>query len=259
MNFWKHKLFIISIVLSIKSVYNVHQATTSTTQKYNQEIPEMETDLLRFNAELPHHLHSSIAFNEEEHYYDKSEGDEGDEDSEYDDEEDLGETLDFGKKLGTEEDDNSLPIFLFEPQSTFVTKNRPATLNCKAAHALELTFKCSGSSHAPPLQQESHVDPHSGVTFLEVTSTVNRNLVDEYFGKDAFKCECIALSSRGSIKSQPAVIEVACKYFFIIYSFQILSPPLNSTINQLRKMAKDGATSQYAIIYAIEREWEITF
>lgn len=60
----------------------------------------------------------------------------------YAEESDLGQTLDnFGAQLpgdgetGTDE----LPIFLSEPQSTFVIRSRAAVLKCQAAHALQVS------------------------------------------------------------------------------------------------------------------------
>lgn len=77
---------------------------------------------------------------------------------------------------------------------------------------LQLTFKCSGSSEQPPSSIESHVDPHTGVHLQEVTATISKDMVYEFFGKGAFKCVCHAWSPRGKAKSQPATVEVACKY-----------------------------------------------
>ncbi|XP_031639601.1 netrin receptor unc-5-like, partial [Contarinia nasturtii] len=126
------------------------------------------------------------------------------------DDSDLGPTLDnFGAKLDGSDAGNELPIFLEEPQNAYAVRNRAATLKCKAAHALELTFKCSGSSHPPPSQLDSHVDPHTGVSLREVTATISKDLVYEYFGKSPFKCDCHAWSPRGKAKSQSATIEVA--------------------------------------------------
>ncbi|XP_017866926.1 PREDICTED: netrin receptor unc-5 [Drosophila arizonae] len=112
-------------------------------------------------------------------------------------------------KLNTAEASNTLPIFLSEPESVFVVKNRPAVLKCKASHALQLHFKCSGSSQPPPSTHDKHVDPHTGVHMEEVTATIHRDLVDEYFGKGPFKCECQAWSSRGVVKSQSATVHIA--------------------------------------------------
>ncbi|XP_059224908.1 netrin receptor unc-5 [Stomoxys calcitrans] len=119
-------------------------------------------------------------------------------------------TLDeiFTGKLGASET-GVTPIFLNEPESVYVVKNRPAILKCKAAHALQLHFKCSGSSQPPPSTHDKHVDPHTGVHLEEVTATIHRDLVDEYFGKGPFKCECHAWSSRGVVKSQAATVNIA--------------------------------------------------
>lgn len=74
-----------------------------------------------------------------------------------------------------------------------------------------MTFKCSGSSQPPPSTLDSHVDPHTGIQLQEVTATISKDLVYEYFGKSPFKCECHAWSPRSKAKSQSATIEVACK------------------------------------------------
>ncbi|XP_053691943.1 netrin receptor unc-5-like [Sabethes cyaneus] len=115
----------------------------------------------------------------------------------------------IGEETGTGKGDSALPYFLVEPQSTYVIKNKPAILKCKAANVLQVHFKCSGSNKPPPSVEESHVDPHSGVHFQEITATISRDLVYEYFGKPPFKCECHAWSPRGKTISQPASIVVA--------------------------------------------------
>ncbi|XP_075233698.1 unc-5 [Lycorma delicatula] len=101
-----------------------------------------------------------------------------------------------------------LPVFLEEPTDTFVIKNKPATLSCRAAHALQLFFKCNGGRQESTSHfQQEFVDPQTGVRNVEVSINITRDNVEEFFGK--FKCECIAWSSRGTIKSQPAAIDVA--------------------------------------------------
>lgn len=90
---------------------------------------------------------------EEEHYDDEDEEDfilsehfpdkDDPDDSEYKngdyDESELGPTLDnFGTKLDGGDSGDELPIFLSEPQSTYVIRSRPAILKCKAAHALQV-------------------------------------------------------------------------------------------------------------------------
>ena len=63
--------------------------------------------------------------------------------------------------------------------------------------------------------QQDFVDPQTGIRNVEASINITRNEVEEYFGKDKFKCECIAWSSRGQIRSQPAAVDVACKYRLI--------------------------------------------
>ncbi|XP_058122325.1 netrin receptor unc-5-like [Anopheles ziemanni] len=120
--------------------------------------------------------------------------------------------------FGGGQDGTPLPVFLVEPKSAYVMKNRPAELYCKASHALQVTFglvpfqisfKCSGSTKPPPTVKEHHTDPHSGIQLQEATATITRELVDEFFGDGPFKCECRAYSSRGHVKTQPVTIQVA--------------------------------------------------
>lgn len=57
---------------------------------------------------------------------------------------------------------SSLPVFLVEPQSTYVIKNRPAVLQCKASHAFQVSFSLFfssffyGTSYSPKLIFEPH-------------------------------------------------------------------------------------------------------
>lgn len=90
-------------------------------------------------------------------------------------------------------------------------KNKPATLRCKAAHALQLYFRCNGH-RAEESHQTDFVDPHTGTRIVDCELNITRDHIEEYFGKDKFKCECIAWSGSGSIKSQPAHVDVACVY-----------------------------------------------
>lgn len=74
-----------------------------------------------------------------EHVDGKHEHDMDESESEYEDETDLGPTLDnFGTKLDGSDTGEELPIFLVEPQSAYVIRNRAAVLKCKAAHALQV-------------------------------------------------------------------------------------------------------------------------
>ncbi|XP_054260412.1 netrin receptor unc-5-like [Macrosteles quadrilineatus] len=99
-----------------------------------------------------------------------------------------------------------LPVFLEEPVDTFAMKNKPAVLYCRSAHALQVFFKCSGEAYHRQLPQQVFVDPETGVRVVETAINISRNMVEEYFGKDRFQCQCVAWSSRGEVESQPATI-----------------------------------------------------
>ncbi|CAD1473896.1 unnamed protein product, partial [Heterotrigona itama] len=121
----------------------------------------------------------------------------------------------------------SLPIFLAEPVDTFVVKGKPATLHCRAAHALQVYFRCNGD-RAERSQHQDFVDPRTGTRVVEVELNVTRNEVEEYFGRERFKCECVAWSGPGQIRGQPATVEVAYlkKHF--------LSPPYSLSVEASR-------------------------
>ncbi|XP_063821134.1 netrin receptor UNC5B-like isoform X1 [Ostrinia nubilalis] len=111
-----------------------------------------------------------------------------------------------GDHLQSSTDD--LPMFLQEPQHAFVVRNKPATLRCRAANALQVYFKCNDVRSVASTQFE-FVDPQSGVRIVEAECNVTRDQLEEYFGEDRFTCTCFAWSSRGDIRSQPAVVELA--------------------------------------------------
>lgn len=96
------------------------------------------------------------------------------------------------------------PLFLEEPQDTYVIKNAHATLRCSAINALTVYFKCSNAAKATSHQQE-FVDPHDGVRHVEASVNVTRQDVEEFFG-DKYTCTCLAWSSRGKIRSRPATV-----------------------------------------------------
>lgn len=73
----------------------------------------------------------------------------------YDDESELGPTLDnFGAKLDGTETGNELPVLLVEPQSTYVVRNRPAILKCKAAHSLQVNTTLYSIENGPGSRAE---------------------------------------------------------------------------------------------------------
>lgn len=76
--------------------------------------------------------------------------------------------------------------------------------------ALQVYFRCN-DERAERSQHQDFVDPRTGTRVVEVELNVTRNEVEEYFGKERFKCECVAWSGPGQIRGQPATVEVACK------------------------------------------------
>ena len=120
--------------------------------------------------------------------------------------------------LATGRPDSAAPIFLEEPEDAYVVKSKPATLSCRAAHALQLNFICNGEAvRSKHHSQHEFVDPMTGIRQLEVKADISRNDVEEYFGLDGFGCECVAWSSFGQVKSRRAKIVVACKWFLCQY------------------------------------------
>uniref|UniRef100_A0A0K8TDJ2 Netrin receptor UNC5 n=1 Tax=Lygus hesperus TaxID=30085 RepID=A0A0K8TDJ2_LYGHE len=115
-----------------------------------------------------------------------------------------------------------LPVFLEEPTDAYIIKNKPATLNCRAAHALQVYFKCNGGRTQETSSHQEFVDPQTGVRNIEATVNITRDDVEEYFNK--FKCECIAWSSSGQIRSQPATLDVA----YLKKTFE--SPPYSMSV-----------------------------
>ncbi|KAG8177513.1 hypothetical protein JTE90_026859 [Oedothorax gibbosus] len=107
-------------------------------------------------------------------------------------------------------DTTDQPAFLEEPRDSYVLRNRPATLSCKAKSALQLYFVCNEKPvHHRHHSQQEFVDPQSGVRHLEVSVDINRKEVEEYFGIDGFGCNCVAWSSSGTANSRRAQVKIA--------------------------------------------------
>ncbi|KAG5681635.1 hypothetical protein PVAND_011051 [Polypedilum vanderplanki] len=104
--------------------------------------------------------------------------------------------------------DNGLPFFLKQPENEYIVRKKPAILKCSTKHALKLTFKCLGNTE-PPTVLDQHVDPQTGVHWLEATATVDLKLYESWYGRRQFQCFCIAWSPRGDAKSRAATVEAA--------------------------------------------------
>lgn len=97
---------------------------------YDEEDEEDEDDE---DTSSSHH-HDDDVFDVSDHVAHKSDHSLG---PDYADESELGPTLDnFGATF--DDANGDVPLFLTEPQSTYIVRGRPATLKCKAAHALQV-------------------------------------------------------------------------------------------------------------------------
>ncbi|GFS28227.1 netrin receptor UNC5C [Trichonephila inaurata madagascariensis] len=105
---------------------------------------------------------------------------------------------------------SSTPVFLEEPQDASVVGKKPATLSCKARHALQVYFECNGrlAEHRQHSMQQ-YVNPMSGVRQVEVSVDVTRGDVEKILAGDIFSCYCFAWSSTGRIKSRKAIVSLS--------------------------------------------------
>lgn len=105
----------------------------------------------------------------------------------------------------------SLTAFNEDKRVPFTTiRDGNCTPRCTAVLLPQVYFRCNGD-RAERSQQQDFVDPRTGTRVVEVELNVTRNEVEEYFGRERFKCECVAWSGPGQIRGQPATVEVACK------------------------------------------------
>ncbi|GFS71927.1 netrin receptor UNC5C [Nephila pilipes] len=105
---------------------------------------------------------------------------------------------------------SSTPVFLEEPQDASVVGKKPATLSCKARHALQVYFECNGrlaENRQHSMQQ--YVNPMSGVRQVEVSVDVTRGDVEKILAGDIYSCYCFAWSSTGRIKSRKAIVSLS--------------------------------------------------
>ncbi|CAL4079276.1 unnamed protein product [Meganyctiphanes norvegica] len=134
--------------------------------------------------------------------------------------------------------DTSPPIFEIDPVDSYVMKNKPATLTCRAQHALKVYFKCSGGGPPPESMVETAFnEPSTGMRVVEAQVDVERATVEEYF--EDYQCHCVAWSSRGQTISKTSKISTA----FLRRHF--VEPPYSAQVSleqqvELRCLPPDG-------------------
>ena len=67
----------------------------------------------------------------------------------------------------------TLPVILEEPHAGYATKEWPAVLHCKAAHATTVAFTCNDEP-MKTLNETESTDPATGITFKEVWIQVRK-------------------------------------------------------------------------------------
>lgn len=109
---------------------------------------------------------------------------------------------------------NDLPVFLLEPQNSYILRGKSAELTCKVVNADKAYFSCNGEAMAASsLHKEqdkvevAETAQMETVTVKTLTLEVTRDLVEEFFG--LFTCKCDAWSSRGMVSSHNASVEIA--------------------------------------------------
>ena len=106
-------------------------------------------------------------------------------------------------------DEDQLPLFLTDPQDSFIIKSQPTILNCSVIHSNKAYFTCNGEATKSNGNVEAdHVDD-DGQVVRTISVEISREKVEEFF--DMFKCHCEAWSSKGHSSSKSATINIGCK------------------------------------------------
>ena len=92
----------------------------------------------------------------------------------------------------------------------------PGTLTCRVAHARKVYFTCDNEILKSSTEKDG-VDAKSKCKYKEITIDIKRSQVLDILGE--YSCVCHASSAQGEVESQPAIVDIACKYIWNISLF----------------------------------------
>ena len=105
--------------------------------------------------------------------------------------------------------DFALPVFLAQPRSTYASKEVNGVLTCRVAHAKMVYFTCDGEK-MKSVNETDGVDVATKSKYKEITISIRKSQVLDTLQE--FSCRCRASSAQGEVESDPALVEIACKY-----------------------------------------------
>jgi len=100
--------------------------------------------------------------------------------------------------------------FLKEPDDTWASRTRPATLNCRVARASSVHFSCN-SAVVAATSSKMHVEPETGVRYTEASVQIGKDEVERFAGD--YYCQCVAVGEGGGqvVTSRHARVNYACE------------------------------------------------
>ena len=100
-------------------------------------------------------------------------------------------------------------MFLSQPRSTYASKEVNGVLTCRVAHAKIVYFTCDGEK-IKSFNETDGMDVVTKSKYKEVTISIRKSQVLDTLQE--FSCRCHASSAQGDVESEPALVEIACKF-----------------------------------------------